>query len=80
MAECTQCDKGYQNTYVCSICSDEYCLSHREPTDHNCVDAIKPNIRPLNTVNWSLISYVVNKFLFVILLLSLVLYLLTFVQ
>lgn len=79
MAECSQCEKEYENTYICSICNGEYCLSHREPSEHDCFGTIKPNIRPLNTKNWSWISYLVEKFLFIILSLSLILYLFTLI-
>jgi hypothetical protein len=77
MPECDECGKKYSNTFSCSVCGNKYCLSHREHSEHECIKTMKPSIRPLSTENWSWISYVVEKILFVILSISLILYLVT---
>lgn len=78
MAECMECHNEFHRTVECSVCGDVYCLSHRRPSEHNCVSTMKPNIRSLSADNWSWISYAVNRLLFFLLLISLVLFLVEF--
>ena len=73
MAECAQCGDDFAEVFVCSVCGDAHCLSHRRRSGHDCVETTKPRVRSLEPENWSRLSFVVVRLLFVLFLVTLVL-------
>lgn len=76
MTACAECGEEFPVLSTCDVCGGRYCRSERDPSRHNCVSAEKPTVRSLSSDDWSPLSHVVNKLLFVVLSLSLVLWLL----